>query len=48
MCRDVFSCVARVIGEDLGVTVPVLIDNPREVGADPLVNAVARARYMAR
>ena len=46
MCREVFNCVARVVGEDLGVTVPVLIDNPREVGADRLVNAVAaHARY---
>ena len=46
MCRDLFNCVARVVGEDLGVTVPVLIDNPREVGADRLVNAVAaHTRY---
>jgi type III pantothenate kinase len=46
MCLEVFDCVARVVGEDLGVTVPVLIDNPREVGADRLVNAVAaHARY---
>ena len=45
MCREFFSC-ARVVGEDLGVTIPVLIDNPREVGADRLVNAVAaHARY---
>ena len=46
MCREFFNCAARVIGEDLGVTIPVLIDNPREVGADRLVNAVAaHARY---
>ena len=46
MCREFFNCAARVVGEDLGVTIPVLIDNPREVGADRLVNAVAaHARY---
>ena len=46
MCREIFNCVARVVGEDLGITVQVLIDNPREVGADRLVNAVAaHARY---
>jgi type III pantothenate kinase len=42
----VFNCLAQVVGEDLGITIPVLIDNPREVGADRLVNAVAaHARY---
>jgi type III pantothenate kinase len=46
MCREFFNCAARVVGEDLGVTIPVLIDNPQEVGADRLVNAVAaHARY---
>jgi type III pantothenate kinase len=46
MCREFFGCAARVVGEDLGVTIPVVIDNPREVGADRLVNAVAaHGRY---
>jgi type III pantothenate kinase len=46
MCREFFSCTARVVGEDLGVTIPVAVDNPREVGADRLVNAVAaHSRY---
>ncbi len=46
MCREFFNCVARVVGEDLAVTIPVVIDNPREVGADRLVNAVAaHSRY---
>ncbi|HEX6144193.1 MAG TPA: type III pantothenate kinase [Geminicoccaceae bacterium] len=46
MCREVFGCNARVVGENLGVTIPVVIDNPREVGADRLVNAVAaQSRY---
>ncbi len=41
MCRDFFDCAARVVGEDLAVTVEIAVDNPREVGADRLVNAVA-------
>jgi type III pantothenate kinase len=46
MCLEYFGCTARVVGEDLGVTIPILIDNPREVGADRLVNAVAaHGRY---
>jgi type III pantothenate kinase len=46
MCREFFNCAARVVGEDLGVTIPVVTDNPREVGADRLVNAVAaHTRY---
>ena len=46
MCREFFGCDARVVGEDLGVTIPVVVENPREVGADRLVNAVAaHARY---
>ena len=46
MCREFFSCTARVVGDDLGVTIPVAVDNPREVGADRLVNAVAaHTRY---
>jgi type III pantothenate kinase len=46
MCREFFGCTARVVGDDLGVTIPVVVDNPREVGADRLVNAVAaHSRY---
>ncbi len=46
MCREFFGCTAKVVGENLGITIPVVIDNPREVGADRLVNAVAaHARY---
>ncbi len=41
MCREFFSCTAKVVTENLGVTIPIVIDNPREVGADRLVNAVA-------
>ena len=46
MCGEFFGCTARVVGDDLGVTIPVVVDNPREVGADRLVNAVAaHTRY---
>jgi type III pantothenate kinase len=46
MCHEFFSCTARVVGDDLGVTIPVVVENPREVGADRLVNAVAaHSRY---
>ena len=46
MCHEFFSCTARVVGDDLGVTILVAVDNPREVGADRLVNAVAaHTRY---
>jgi type III pantothenate kinase len=46
MCQEFFGCAARVVGENLGVTIPVAVENPREVGADRLVNAVAaHARY---
>ncbi len=46
MCQEFFGCVARVIGENLGVGIQIAIDNPREVGADRLVNAVAaHGRY---
>ena len=46
MCHEFFNCAARVVGDDLGVTIPVVIDNPREVGPHRLVNAVAaHTRY---
>ena len=46
MCEHVFSCIPRIVGENLGVTIGIAIDNPREVGADRLVNAVAaHSRY---
>lgn len=46
MCREFFGCTAKVVGENMGITIPVVIDNPREVGADRLVNAVAaHTRY---
>ena len=44
MCRDFFRCRAHVVGEDLGYPIQVLLANPREVGADRLVNAVAAVK----
>ncbi len=41
MCRDFFDCEGRVVGEDLDYGIEVRLDNPAEVGADRLVNAVA-------
>jgi type III pantothenate kinase len=46
MARAYFRCEALVVGEDLSVDIPIHILNPREVGADRLVNAVAaHGRY---
>jgi type III pantothenate kinase len=46
MTRDFFGCEGAVVGEDLDYPIPVALDNPREVGADRIVNAVAAlARY---
>jgi type III pantothenate kinase len=46
MSRDFFRCEAAVVGEDLEVPIAIDIDNPREVGADRVVNAIgALLRY---
>jgi len=36
-----FGLVPLVVGEDTKTGMPILVDNPREVGADRVVNAVA-------
>lgn len=42
MCRDFFNTKARLIGDpDLDLGLKVLLQNPREVGDDRLVNAIA-------
>jgi type III pantothenate kinase len=41
MCQDFFGCPTKVVGENLGITVAIAIDNPREAGTDRLCNAVA-------
>ncbi len=46
MSRDFFHCDAVVVGEDLEVPIRIDLDNPREVGADRVVNAIgALLRY---
>src|SRR5688572_32215391 len=32
MCREFFDCTAKVVGENLAVTIDVVVENPREVG----------------
>lgn len=42
LCRRYFNCTALVVGEDgIDLGLQVKLDNPKEVGADRLVNAVA-------
>ena len=46
MCAQLLNSEPKIVGESLGVTMEITIDNPREVGADRLVNAVAaHSRY---
>src|SRR5690606_5648299 len=49
LCRRYFNCEALVVGsEGVRLGIDVDLDNPREVGADRLVNAVAaRDQYGA-
>jgi type III pantothenate kinase len=41
MCRDRLKCAIAFVGEEITVPIRVLLDNPKEVGADRLVNAYA-------
>ena len=41
MIDEYFACRPRVVGDDIAVDMEVEYDNPDEVGADRLVNAVA-------
>ncbi len=41
MIGDYFACEPRVVGADIEPGIPVLYDDPSQVGADRLVNAVA-------
>ncbi len=40
-CETVFGVKALVVGPGIRTGLPILADNPREVGADRIVNAVA-------
>jgi len=41
LARKLFSCKALVVGPGIKTGMPILYENPREVGADRIVNAVA-------
>jgi type III pantothenate kinase len=41
LCRDAFRLAPCVVGPGMRTGMPILYDNPHEVGADRLVNAVA-------
>lgn len=41
VCRECLGIKPLVIGEGLDASIPVLYDNPKEVGADRVVNAAA-------
>ncbi|MFU8805328.1 MAG: type III pantothenate kinase [Bradymonadaceae bacterium] len=41
MIEDYFDCTPTVVGDNIHASMPILYDNPREVGADRIVNAVA-------
>lgn len=41
VCRDYFNCEALVVGPGVKTGVRVLYDNPREVGPDRILHAVA-------
>lgn len=41
VCRNFFGLVALVVGPGIKTGMPIQYDNPREVGADRIVNAVA-------
>ena len=41
LCRDSFRLAPYVVGPGMRTGMPILYDNPHEVGADRLVNAVA-------
>lgn len=41
ICRDFFNLTPYVVGPEMKTGMPIHYDNPREVGADRIVNAVA-------
>ncbi len=41
LSQDYFGCKAVVVGPGIKTGMPILYENPREVGADRIVNAVA-------
>jgi type III pantothenate kinase len=45
MCRDRLRCPIGFVGQEIEVPIQVRLPNPREVGADRLVNAYAAHRH---
>lgn len=41
VCKGCFGMTPLVVGDDLDAGMPILYDNPKEVGADRIVNAAA-------
>lgn len=41
MCQQAFGCAPMVVGPGIRTGMAILYDNPREVGADRIVNSVA-------
>ncbi|PLX95086.1 MAG: pantothenate kinase, partial [Desulfuromonas sp.] len=41
LCREYLACCPYVVGPGIRTGMPILYDNPKEVGADRIVNAVA-------
>ena len=41
VCNDFFGCRPLIVGPGVRTGMPILYDNPKEVGADRIVNAVA-------
>src|SRR5919106_193360 len=48
MCREFFNCTARVVGEDLGVTISVVVGNPAGGGPGPPGQRGRRAQPLPR
>jgi type III pantothenate kinase len=47
-CREYFTVDPFVVGPGIRTGMPILADNPREVGADRIVNGVAAFQRLAR
>jgi len=45
MCQDYFNIKAMLVGPGIKTGVELKVDNPREVGADRIVNSVASFHY---
>jgi type III pantothenate kinase len=46
LCKRAFGCQALVVGPGIKSGMPILYENPKEVGADRIVNAVAAYEHV--